>query len=968
MPEYLAPGVYVEEVELAPRAITAVSTSTTGFVGLTRRGPVNKPTLVTSFGQYLRFFGGYLPEPVYRGRRYLPYAVEGFFANGGSRAYVVRVAPLPQTDEQRGDPANFAQVASALLANQQTARRSLGARAEAEATSLQLAYSGGLAVDSALVVGDGANAETVRVTGFTDVVQITPALAFDHAEGEGVTEVEVQDANTTLAAQPPNTEGATTLRVQDRGPLTGERWVRLRSATRTFEYVQLGTFQDDTAGPGEVPIQQPLAGARTAGTTVEPAAAPGGASTTLDGEVGEGDTLITASSAGLAAGDLVIIAGTDAAHAEVVALAAPPSGSTALQFGVPALRFGHPDGANLVRLTFPAAAATTQLVPGLHFSAAVEAGPGDQLLIGPEDELETVTLASAPEDNEVTIARDLRFAHAAGTTVRTQRVPASTTALTADADQGAAELAVNDVGELRAGDVIEIHDGAQTEYVEIASIQDTTVRLNRGLRYPHAAAQSRIRRLAGALRVLAGPADPDPAFYPEPGAWGNEIRIRTQAMSTLTTRATAPAMAGAAFLEVEATTGIEAGTVLRFPGNEFRTVTRVEGRRVFVAGGVPEAGLDSTATGATAWRAQVSSQEFRLTVSWNGTDEVYDGLSMASGHSRYVLDVVNGSSMLVHLELAAGGAAAPDNLPLAGDRYPGGGSDGLAGVGVATYRGADHDDADRRSGIFALFNEPGISIATVPGIAEQEVQSALISHCERARYRFAVLDAAAGASLDDVQRQRARLDSQYAALYYPWLKVFDPLANDLRFVPPSGHIAGLYARTDQEVGVHKAPANAVLRDVSDLQFTVGKGQQDVLNPKGINAIRAFPNRGIRVWGARTISSDSPWRYVNVRRLMIMIEASIDEGTQYAVFEPNDVPLWNRLKAAITAFLTVVWRQGALQGTTADEAFFVRCGLGETMIQADIDAGLVIMVIGVAPVKPAEFVVIRIGQKAGPAPS
>jgi phage tail sheath protein FI len=254
----------------------------------------------------------------------------------------------------------------------------------------------------------------------------------------------------------------------------------------------------------------------------------------------------------------------------------------------------------------------------------------------------------------------------------------------------------------------------------------------------------------------------------------------------------------------------------------------------------------------------------------------------------------------------------------------------------------------------------------VPGITDLNVQLALIGHCERSRYRFAVLDSEEGASLDGVQKQRSRLDSKYAALYYPWLKVFDPLTALPTYAPPSGYVTGLYARTDQEVGVHKAPANAVLREVLDLQFTIGKGQQDILNPLGINAARAFPGRGIRMWGARTISSDSLWRYVNVRRLFIFLEQSIDENTQYAVFEPNDVPLWSRLKAAVTDFLTVQWRNGALQGTTAAEAFFVRCGLGESMIQADIDAGQVIMVIGVAPVKPAEFVIFRIGQKAGAA--
>jgi phage tail sheath protein FI len=158
MPEYLAPGVYVEEVELAPRAITAVSTSTTGFVGLAMRGPVNKPTLVTNFGEYQRFLGGYLDAADYHGRRFLPYAVEGFFANGGSRAYIVRIAPLPQTDEDRLDTTNFAHVASAVIPNQQLARRSLGAAASAGDSVVQLAYSGGLQQGSTLVIGDGATA------------------------------------------------------------------------------------------------------------------------------------------------------------------------------------------------------------------------------------------------------------------------------------------------------------------------------------------------------------------------------------------------------------------------------------------------------------------------------------------------------------------------------------------------------------------------------------------------------------------------------------------------------------------------------------------------------------------------------------------------------------------------------------------------------------------------------------------
>jgi phage tail sheath protein FI len=174
-------------------------------------------------------------------------------------------------------------------------------------------------------------------------------------------------------------------------------------------------------------------------------------------------------------------------------------------------------------------------------------------------------------------------------------------------------------------------------------------------------------------------------------------------------------------------------------------------------------------------------------------------------------------------------------------------------------------------------------------------------------------------------------------------------------------MAGIYARVDVERGVHKAPANEVIRGITKIAQDVTKREQDLLNPRGINALRFFPGRGNRVWGARTVSSDASWRYVNVRRLFIYVEESIDEGTQWVVFEPNDEPLWARVRQTITNFLTTVWRSGALEGTKPDEAFFVKCDR-TTMTQDDIDNGRLICVIGIAPVKPAEFVIFRIQQK------
>ena len=235
--------------------------------------------------------------------------------------------------------------------------------------------------------------------------------------------------------------------------------------------------------------------------------------------------------------------------------------------------------------------------------------------------------------------------------------------------------------------------------------------------------------------------------------------------------------------------------------------------------------------------------------------------------------------------------------------------------------------------------------------------------------RFAVLDSEEKADLDEIQTQRNFYDSKYAALYYPWLRVFDPLSKKRTNVPPSGYVCGIYARSDTERGVHKAPANEVVRGALGLEEFNGtkriitKGQQDILNPKGVNCIRVFRGRGIRVWGARTISSDSLWKYVNVRRLFLFLEESIEDGTQWVVFEPNDQKLWARVRQTITQFLTRVWKDGALMGTTPEEAFFVKCDR-TTMTQDDIDNGRLIVMIGVAPVKPAEFVIFKIAQWAG----
>ena len=277
---------------------------------------------------------------------------------------------------------------------------------------------------------------------------------------------------------------------------------------------------------------------------------------------------------------------------------------------------------------------------------------------------------------------------------------------------------------------------------------------------------------------------------------------------------------------------------------------------------------------------------------------------------------------------------------------------------AALYIGTDNGPGTR-TGLKALEDVDDVNVVAAPGQTDPVIQDAVLSHCENMRYRFAVLDSPEVIEKGGVDKLPKPRDSKYGAYYFPWLEVYDPFKGNI-FQPPSGYMCGIYARSDSERGVHKAPANEVVRGAIGLKYNVTRGEQDLLNPKGINCIRTFPNRGIRVWGARTISSDASWRYVNVRRLFNMVEQSIELGTPWVVFEPNDQRLWKRVTRDLGAFLLRLWRQGALFGKTPEEAFFVKCD-DETNPPEVIDAGQMICEIGMCPVKPAEFVIFRIGQ-------
>jgi Bacteriophage tail sheath protein len=351
--------------------------------------------------------------------------------------------------------------------------------------------------------------------------------------------------------------------------------------------------------------------------------------------------------------------------------------------------------------------------------------------------------------------------------------------------------------------------------------------------------------------------------------------------------------------------------------------------------------------------------------------EDYDNLRAGPLEANYFLTTINGGSQL--LDLPAGQAPGRPNNNGGFDGLLNGNDGAAPPAVVGDYTGNAAAAADQRTGLAALELIDEIALLTVPDeVLIAAITEQVLLQCERLRERFAVLNTASGLGTTGAVVGGAPRNTNYAAVYWPWVRIFDPVTNDTVLVPPSGHVAGVYARTDIERGVHKAPANEdvrgiITRDLSGnrrpLEFTIGKREHDILNPQGINVIRDFraDRRGIRVWGARTRSVDPNWKYVNVRRLFIFLEESIDEGTQWVVFEPNDEPTWARVRRSISNFLIRVWRDGALAGATEEEAFFVKCDR-TTMTEDDIVNGRLICYIGVAPVRPAEFVIFRISQK------
>ena len=1034
MPEYLAPAVYVEEVDTGSKPIEGVSTSTAGMIGVTERGPANVPMLVTSAGEYQRLFGQTLNAALYFGHRFLPHAIEGFFTNGGKRVYVTRV--LEQS--------------AALPAVRQLVAPEVGAAVQAPVVipaapgvnTVIVDSNPGFVVGNNVQVDDGLSAEFHQVSvapANANTVTVRLPLDFEHPAGQAVEHLPIADAapagqhSTTASAAVD--AGATAVPLANVAgfvpPLAADDVLRIGVGADEEELVVLAGPAAGNTISLRAPLRLPHANAvqvhrQNVGAVIPPprAIAPG------PGSAPHSTVILVDNNGGLTTED----DGIRFAHPNTARVEYRRIGAlTRVPLNQPAYA-EYPAGTRVERVTPGAAGAVVALTRDAQAGDTVIAvnnrvgfAPGGLVQVGVGPQAETLQIVdvpapvAAPNPGNIVLAGPLRVARPMATSpVQLFGAPTATTRFTSlamAAAAGAVEIVVSRSA-FAAGNVLRVTPPTggpffHTVRAASAAVTPQVVTLTNPLLQAHSAGAMVARRAAFAnVRAL------------DAGQWGNRLQVgmERQDPPLLTTRVRQVLPGGR--LRLDSAAGVEIGTELLVTDGT-GTVTPL---KVLDIDRQNDSLLTLEAStplpGAVVPTDAVTSREYRFVVELLRQPdpsnparntiaidrEVFSGLSLDRRHSRYFETVIGttwtmttpatthddrnralrradrrseGESQYVRV-FDTGFAASTGFRPGPVATYaprPGGtprlvlvplqnGNDALGAVNELTYIGNDNVNPEQRTGLFTLRNLPDVSIVAAPGRTSVAMQNALINHCELMRYRFAVLDGQAppGDSIPDIQAQRQQFDTKYAALYHPWLLVPDPypvngvIRQDYP-IPPSGHMLGVYARTDIERGVHKAPANEVVRGVAGLQRVLNKEQHDILNPYpvNINVIRDFrqDNRGIRVYGGRVITSDSDWKYVNVRRLLIFIEASIDRGLQWVVFEPNAEPLWARVRRAIRNFLTLVWRNGALEGTKPEEAFFVKCDR-TTMTQTDIDQGRLICLVGVAPVKPAEFVIVRIG--------
>ncbi|MDR2156399.1 MAG: phage tail sheath subtilisin-like domain-containing protein [Clostridiales Family XIII bacterium] len=442
------------------------------------------------------------------------------------------------------------------------------------------------------------------------------------------------------------------------------------------------------------------------------------------------------------------------------------------------------------------------------------------------------------------------------------------------------------------------------------------------------------------------------------GKWGNRITVSITA--TNKRKLQILEAVGDRTFKAKSVVGFKEGDIVTLGDEVNRIATILENNITF------ENAFDADPVDdALVPRTWIYSAELEISVQSDGYAEHFRSVDLNPDSVDYVLRRLAGSAIVKVAAEPANAVVLPisqifdDGVDKGTIAFSGGADGTIASANAGTFIGVDNGPG-RRTGIESFKENNIVSLIAVPGVTIPEVLVALTTHCENEKNRFAVIDVPIDTvKTGEIAEYREIVDSTYAAIYHPWVQIYDRLAQAPAFVPPCGSVLGIYSRTDIERGVHKAPANEVVR-CSGLSTNYTSKEQDVLNPIGVNLIRALPGQGIRVWGARTASSDSRFKYVNVRRLFIYVEESIRNSTSWVVFEPNSADLWSRVRMTIDSFLGGLYASGMLAGDSPDQGYFVDIG-PTTMTRDDIENGRLICNVGIAPVKPAEFVIFRVTQ-------
>lgn len=1004
MPEYLAPGVFVEEVSYRSKSIEGVSTTTTGFVGPTRYGPVEiEPEVITNLTEFERTYsdGNQLNFGSSDGtlHNYLWHGVRAFFEEGGKRLYVARTfrpfvsigsagykAPPEKLKDDHAIPSS--------------GRYETDGHARCWLTPQTAAMSAALrAVDD---LGSAIREANGLASAVTDKEVIALALQFDSSVETG--KKDAADHNVADAANLLKLallEEATAPEAKKMKTVTA----RLQSAATAIGTVD-AAYSEQTMDASGVQNQLDMAVAKAKNAAATAASLK--PADEIDALKATGNL-----SKSTAEDAFNLLAGVKTAADVVVA----------------------DEGGDTTPIGKLADAVSKSCKKQGTFEGDVHLSVGDAKLAATKVADDAVAAATAA--GTVDAAAKLSTAK----TSATDLVGKSATA--ASACNALAELALRLLNQAyvegKTADALQHVVGLVDKVKALANKAGIALQNAQRGQYRRAwfaeQAVKAVKSLADELDILAL------AGASSKAALDSTVPLSTDAerVGAILLRARFPGAAGnlslrfslnlgqnglvpdsqnAARSKVPGLTpgdvvwiGMKSGTANADTGKLYLAWPKQDGSDWFFS-------TDNTADSAVFWlnqpptasstKLQPGQHEVRTVTAavdvfrQNGSIETWGGLALQPNHRRA------GSADSITAKFAAAPASGSeartlpfmilvdDEVDLAGEVYTAlfsrdpdesikasdwplsvthqltGGNDGRR-PGAAEYAGSGEGPDVPKTGLKAFEDVEDISIVAAPGAMfgymngyqsdAQQIVSSLISHAEYMKYRIAVLESGDGQGIADVREMRARYDSKHAALYYPWVRVLDPITRDEINLPPSGFVAGIYARNDIDRAVYKAPANEVVRGAIGFQNLINKAQQEVLNPEGVNCFRFFEGRGFRLWGARTISSDPEWKYVNVRRYFAYLERSIDRGTQWAVFEPNGEALWANVRETISDFLYNEWKNGALLGSDPKSAYFVRCDRS-TMTQNDLDNGRLVCKIGVAALKPAEFVIFQIGQWTG----